>query len=122
LNGVLLHFDHLSLAHAQPTIKRLLAFSAMAASQKLLDADVFIQVGPLNGVPIPQQLPILPFRVLGEQEPWIPRQGYDQAPSIGQIDNQVVSRYFNFHCRRFDLKHQSIYAMPPEGLIRSTSR
>ncbi len=64
------------LTFFQPTLKRLGAFTAAASCQEALNANVFVQVWPLDSVPIAQKYPVLAFFGRRVVQARVPFEGY----------------------------------------------
>jgi hypothetical protein len=74
---------------------------------------MFVKIRPLNGIPIPQQVPILPLLGRGMQEPGIPLKRDADAPTIVERDNELLFPYSNVNGYWLSLKDQSSHAKPP---------
>ena len=47
----------LQYPRCQPALKRLLALAAASSGQQTFDADVLVEIGPLDSVAVAEQLP-----------------------------------------------------------------
>ena len=80
-------------ASEEPFLKRRLAFTGWSACEEVLDADVFVELVPVNSVPSADQSPALTFYGCGMNEARKPSQWHGQAPSIAQLDGERVFRH-----------------------------
>jgi hypothetical protein len=78
----------------------------MPAGQQSLDADMFIQVGPLDRVSVTQETPILPLHVGSVEQAWIPGQRHLHAAAVRQLHAQVVIRHYDICGDGLHFKHQ----------------
>ena len=66
--------------------------------EQALDADMFIKVGPLDGITVTKKAPVSSFRFRCASKTRIPIDGNRQASSIGEIDDQIFA--VNVHVTR----------------------
>jgi len=81
-----------SLARLEPALQRGLRFPGGPTGEEILDADVLIELGPMNPVAAADEPPV---RALGDgavRESGIPGQGNGECPTIHQVDDQRIVR------------------------------
>ena len=87
--------------------------AAYAPRQQTFDADVLVEIGPLNSVAISQQRTILALCGRCVQQSWIPGQGNAKLAAGDKVNNQIIFSDGDSPCCRFGFKVQSTHAMPP---------
>ena len=74
------------------------------------DADMFIEVGPLDRISVAQQLPAFaPLRTHSADEDTSQR--HDDATAIGKANREIIRGYSDSRRQRIDFKHKVL--MPP---------
>ena len=68
-----------AVSASQPLFQRTLGFSEAAAIQQTLHADVFIELRPMNPLPLANQTRVLTFRRRRVRQARVPREGW---PSV----------------------------------------
>jgi hypothetical protein len=94
-------------------------FTAATTSQQPLNADMLIEVGPLDGIPLAEQPPMRAFVGRCMHKPWIPAERDTQSTPIQQIDSQPRVSHLDGDGNRFSLKHQSIHSIRSELKTRT---
>lgn len=76
----------------EPALNRRIAFAAASAGQESFNANVLVEVGPFDGVPVAEQTPVLSLGFGAVKQTWIPRPRHAQAPAVGQFDDEGIGR------------------------------
>lgn len=79
-----------SLLLRKPLFQRRLAFAGGFPGKKVFDANVFVQVGPMNSLSLADQTPIAPLGNRSMRQPRIPCQGHSDRPPVGKLDGERV--------------------------------
>ncbi len=58
--------------------------------EEVLDADVFVELGPMNSAPLADKPPIASFRGRSVKQPRIPGQRNGNRPAVGKLDDQII--------------------------------
>ena len=66
------------------------ALAGRAARQQSLDANVFVQIGPVDAEPVSDEPPVAPLVGVGMQEPGEPRERRGNDPPVGESRRQRV--------------------------------
>jgi hypothetical protein len=79
-----------SLTRLQPLSERGLALTRRSASEKAGDADIFVEVGPVNAFAPADQSPMFTFRRCPVREARVPWQRHAHGAAVDEIDDQGV--------------------------------
>lgn len=79
-----------SPAALEPPTQGRLRFTGTSSSEKTLDTDVFVQIGPVNALAFADQPPVSPVGVATMCKPWIPRQRNGDGAPIDELNHQRV--------------------------------
>ncbi len=90
----------------------MLALSTLPTRNDASDADVLVEVGPVDAFPIGDQLPVASLGWRPVRQTWIPPERYGDPSPINEVDAQPLAGYFEACCKRFALKYQSSHATP----------
>jgi hypothetical protein len=81
------------LTGREPTFERGRAFAALPASEQTFDADMFINVGPLNRCAASENIAISTLGIGGVQKPRIPfKWNADHSAVIERDTNAILVR------------------------------
>ena len=109
--------DHLVfnklLSGVQPVCQRGFTLAAASAGKQPINADMLIQIRPLNCIAIAKQHPMLLLVCSCVQQPRIPHKRDAQEPPIAQVHNDLIVTDFYRCGRGVGLKHQSSHSTPP---------
>lgn len=83
------------------------------SAQQSADADILVDVGPVDTSTIADETPVAALICLGVEQAREPRQGRAHSPAIGQVDNQVVFIGPDVDRPGIRLRAGSSHAMPP---------
>ena len=78
------------LTPLKPSPKRLLRLRRSATREQALNADIFVQFGPMNPFATPDQTPIEPLGGRAVCQPWEPRERRRDRPAIRQVHAQRI--------------------------------
>lgn len=81
----------------KPLPKRCLAFTRRLALKKIPDADVFVEVRPVEPAPLTDQSPMPPFLGRAVKQPRIPRKRHGDRSTVRQFDAQRVVGHNHGH-------------------------
>src|SRR5580704_5014888 len=100
-----------------------LSFARSSRSKKAPDRDVFIEIGPMNALPAPDEPPMLPLPFCGLREARKPDKRGGQLASIRKSDHEPLIRYGHIDGGRIQLNGQNGHSTPPRksGDARSPS-
>lgn len=91
-----------SLPLIKPSLKGSLAFSGGLAGKEILDADVLVQLGPVDAAAVSDQPPMVSLVGCPVGKSRIPGNRYGDRTTIGEVDGQGV--VVDVHtCCRWDL-------------------
>ncbi len=100
----------------EPFLKRGLAFSGRFSRKQALDADVLVELVPMNAMPTADQSPALAFYLCGVDQSREPGKGHGQTSSVTEFYGQCVFCHsYRFSYRHSDFNCRSIHPMSPEG-------
>ena len=105
-------FLSLLAAFLQPALERLLALAGRFAKHQALDADVFVQVRPVDAFAAPNQPPVVPFLRRAVLQARKPRERRSHVTPVGKFDTQRFAGHAHVFCeRRPWFNCQSIHAI-----------
>src|SRR5436309_2054595 len=109
----------------EPAMQRLLVLTGRSSQDQVLDADVLVEIRPVNPLAAPDQTPVAPLVRSAMQQAWIPCEGHRDRPPIVQVNRQGVFTDGDVLCPDVrELSRRSIHTNLSEeapGSLRSTS-
>lgn len=83
------------------------------AAEKAFDAQILVDVWPVDSLTITEQPPVLALRRLSVQQARKPREGDAEAPAVGEVDGKLVFSDGHSDGSRVDTRPRSSHVMPP---------
>jgi len=80
----------------EPALERPLTFSGGLSGQETFDADVLIQVRPVNSHATPYEAPMIPVLTSAVEQPWVPGKRYHHGSTIHEVNGQRIIRHLDF--------------------------
>ena len=78
------------LAGLEPFAERVLCFTRRPTSEETANADVFVQIGPVNALASANQAPVRAFRWSAMREAGIPEQRHAHGSPVDEVDHERV--------------------------------
>ncbi len=79
----------------QPPLEGLLALTRPGAIQKIVDADILIEIRPVNTLALPDEAPVIALGRTGIRQARKPLEWDRDRPPVGEIDAERVGRDAN---------------------------
>jgi hypothetical protein len=79
-----------TLPPPEPLLERMLTLSRRPADEQVLDADVFVEVWPVDSSSLADEPPATPLLDRAVKEAGIPGQRHRDGAAVGQLDRQRV--------------------------------
>ena len=107
-------FDRSRSSSCEPLLKRQLTFPGGPSGEQSCDADILVQVLPMDSSPPANQPPVFALLGRGMQQSGVPVQGNREGPAIAQFHIQRVRPYrYVLGMGDCDLNRGSTHPKPP---------
>ena len=81
-----------SLSAFKPAAQGCLGLTRTSPCKETFDTDVFVQVGPVQALALPDKPPVCSFGKGTVRESWVPSEWNADNPTIDKIDHQGIFR------------------------------
>ena len=82
--------DSFPLPPSEPFLERSLALGRALACQYIVDANVFVEAGPVNSPPLADEPPASPLSCRAMKKTRVPCQRRRDGPAVGQLERQCI--------------------------------